>query len=96
MKENKVLTRTPDDDTVGMSQNDKQFVKIMDNSMTKMSNGHFSASLPFKHQKPRQPSNYEQAKHRAKALVKQLNNNPVKCKQFVEFMGKCLTTVMPR
>ena len=61
VKENKVFTRTPDDDTVGMSQNDKQFVDIMDNSMKKMPNGHLSSPLPFKHQKPRLPSIYEQA-----------------------------------
>jgi hypothetical protein len=73
-----------------MSQDDKQFIKIMDTNMKKMPSGHLSAPLPFKEQKPRLPSNYHQAKHRAKTLVKQLNNNPMKCKQFMEFMGKIL------
>ncbi|XP_052216073.1 uncharacterized protein LOC127834351 isoform X2 [Dreissena polymorpha] len=71
-----------------MSQEDKQFVKIMDNSMKKMSNGHLSAPLLFKEQRPRLPSNFGQAKHRTETLVKQLKNNHAKSEQFVEFMGK--------
>jgi hypothetical protein len=90
VKEDDIFTRTREDDTVGMSQDDKQFIKIMDTNMKKMPSGHLSAPLPFKEQKPILPSNYHQAKHRAETFVKQLINNPMKRKQFMEFMGKIL------
>jgi hypothetical protein len=83
-----IFLQTTEDDTSGLSQEDRQFLKIMDSGFEKASDGNLSAPLSFRKDRPKLPNNYHQARHRAENLVKSLKRYPVKLKHFTEFMNK--------
>ena len=82
-----VFQRKPDDDKPSLSIEDKQFIQQMDKGFRKDGQNRWSAPLPFRPDRPTLPNNREQAVKRANALHSSLRKNPVKCQQFVEFMG---------
>jgi len=87
-----IFLQTTEDDTPGLSQEDRQFLKIMDSGFEKASDGNLNAPLPFRKDRPKLPNNYHQARHRAENLAKSLKRDPVKLKHFTEFMNKIFSS----
>ncbi|XP_041372869.1 uncharacterized protein LOC121386135 [Gigantopelta aegis] len=87
---NHIFVTRKDDDKPSLSVEDKEFIMQMDSGFRKDKDGNWSAPLPFRSSRPRLPKNYEYACNRAKSLHANLQRNPVKCEQFVEFIRKLL------
>ncbi|XP_021370177.1 uncharacterized protein LOC110461161 [Mizuhopecten yessoensis] len=83
-----IFHKTPDDNKVGLSTDDRQFVQIMESELTKDSSGQWMTPLPFKEPREVLPYNRAQAYKRAKILDKSLQQNSVKRQHMVEFMDK--------
>ncbi|CAC5421662.1 unnamed protein product [Mytilus coruscus] len=56
-----IFVRTTNDNKVGLSVEDRQFLSLMDTDFRKDNTGHWSAPLPFKQPKPPIPNNRSQA-----------------------------------
>ncbi|XP_070188491.1 uncharacterized protein [Littorina saxatilis] len=84
-----VFQRTPEDDKVGLSVEDKAFLALMDEKFKLNEERHWSAPLPLRSDKPIPTCNRSQAVSRAKALEASLKN-PVKREHFFQFMEKIL------
>ncbi|CAC5372300.1 unnamed protein product [Mytilus coruscus] len=63
-----VFKQTREDDTLGLSQEDKEFLIVMNKEFHKSKNGRLSAPLPFRRDRPKLQNNYHQARHRAENL----------------------------
>ncbi|XP_062607729.1 uncharacterized protein LOC134269543 [Saccostrea cucullata] len=85
-----VFLKTPEDDRIGLSVEDRQFLKLMEKSFTKNSEGLWTAPLPFRQSPVNMPNNRSQAVHRAQILHISLQRDSVKKEQFVKFMDKVL------
>ena len=85
---NNIFTRRTDDDKPGLSQEDKEFYKIMEKGVSQLPDGHFCAPLPFKTGRDRLPDNYSHAHRRAENLEKTLKRDVIKQQHFFEFMSK--------
>lgn len=83
-----IFHKSPDDNKVGLSADDRQFIQMMDSELTKDSSGQWMAPLPFKEPREVLPNNRAQAYQRAKILDKSLQQNSVKRQHMVEFMDK--------
>lgn len=83
-----VFDRTRNNDKLGLSFEDREFLKIMDNDFQRSPEGNWIAPLPFRAVRPRLPNNRPQAVKRAKTLDYSLQRNPVKRQHFVTFMKK--------
>ncbi|XP_053386674.1 uncharacterized protein LOC123538141 [Mercenaria mercenaria] len=81
-----VFQRTVEDDSPGLSREDREFLDMMDKEMTKSESGHIIAPLPFRKARRKLPNNFEQARRRAENLSRDLKRNPAKREHFVEFM----------
>ncbi|KAL5012865.1 hypothetical protein ScPMuIL_011416 [Solemya velum] len=68
-------------------EDDKEFIRLIESGFTKTLHGNWSA-LPLCKDHPRLSEKYQQAKNRAKNLVKDLKQNSTKQEHFVEFMQK--------
>jgi hypothetical protein len=88
--DNDVFFRTPDDNNVGTSVEDRKFPALMDTKFCKDETGHWSAPIPFKDSKPPMPNNFVQARKRAYILDSSLHKDPRKKEQFFTFMSKVL------
>ena len=80
--------QTTEDDTPGLSQEDRQFLKIKDSVFEKALDRNLSVLLPFRKDHPKLPNNYHQARYRAENLPKSLKRDSVKLKHFTEFMNR--------
>lgn len=87
-----VFQITKDDEKVGTSVEDREFIKIMDTEFKKDETGHWSAPLPFKSPRPKMRNNRVQAWNRALALDSSLRKDPVKAEHFMKFMAKVLVS----
>ena len=87
-----VFMKTPNDDQVGLSVEDRKFMKLMNSSFRKEEEGFWTAPLPFKQIPDHLPNNKAQAYHRAQVLHTSLQKDPVKKEQFVTFMQKVLNS----
>ena len=87
-----IFQRSKDDNKVGLSIEDRQFLKLMDSEFRKDANGHWIAPLPFRTPKPAMPNNREQAMKRAKSLHLSLQRDPDKRTHFVTFMEKVISS----
>ncbi|XP_070206193.1 uncharacterized protein [Littorina saxatilis] len=85
-----VFQRTPEDDKVGLSVEDKAFFALMDEKFKLNEERRWSAPLPLRSEKPIPTCNRSQAVSRAKALEASLKKNPVKREHFFQFMEKIL------
>lgn len=83
-----VFVQTPDDDRPGPSQDDIEFLTMMDKAFCKGNDGRWVAPLPFRSPRPRLPNNRADAMRRARSLHSSLGKNPVKKQLMVEFMAK--------
>ncbi|XP_061191733.1 uncharacterized protein LOC133199970 [Saccostrea echinata] len=81
-----IFVKTKDDDKLGLSVDDREFLTFMDKSFKKNSNGHWTAPLPFKEQRPVLPNNKVLALKRAHSLDVSLKKNPTKRDHMVSFM----------
>ncbi|CAG2194832.1 unnamed protein product [Mytilus edulis] len=71
-----IFEQTVEDNEVGLSREDKEFITIMENGVRKESNGNFSAPLPFRKDGTTLSNNYEQARKRAENLGRSLKRDP--------------------
>ena len=85
-----VFIKSRDHDKPGTSVEDRLFVELMEQKMIKNSNGHWTAPLPFRPERPRLPNNKVQALKRAKLLDHSLKNNQLKKEHMVKFMQEIL------
>lgn len=90
LDDSKMFIRTKDDDIIGMSIEDKMFMKQMDSEFLRDHTGSWVAPLPFREKRQRLPNNREQAVQRAKLLDISLRKNELKKEHFLTFMGKIL------
>ena len=82
-----VFARTVDDDEVGTSIEDREFLEMMDKEFAKDEDGRWTAPLPFRQGRPRLPNNRPVALRRAKMLSANLQRDPAKRQHFTTFMG---------
>lgn len=81
-----LFCHTRDDDTLGLSQEDKEFIRLMEAEFYKTPEGNWSAPLPFKCERPRLDKNGVQVVRKAENLAKSLKKDPVKQDHFGQFM----------
>ncbi|KAK3096683.1 hypothetical protein FSP39_002345 [Pinctada imbricata] len=81
---------TKQDNKIGMSYEDKQFMHIMEDEMHLDDDNHWVAPLPFKQQRPSLPNNRTQALKRAKIFDSSIQKDLVKRQHVLEFMQKLL------
>ncbi|XP_060079797.1 uncharacterized protein LOC132559197 [Ylistrum balloti] len=81
-----IFQRTKFDDIPGYSQQDKEFMRVMEGEFIKDEYGNWSAPLPLKKERPTLSNNMDQARHRAENLRKSLLKNPTKREEFCAFM----------
>ena len=81
-----IFNRTEDDDRIGTSVEDRDFLQIMDGDYRRTEDGSWVAPLPFRQNRPRLPNNKAQALKRAKALSSSLRRDPLKKQHFIPFM----------
>ncbi|XP_052704714.1 uncharacterized protein LOC128180620 [Crassostrea angulata] len=87
-----IFIRTPFDNKIGPSVEDRKFVALMDAEFHKDTDGFWSAPLPFKESKPVMPNNYSQAWKRALILNTSLKKDHHKRQHFFAFMSKVLAS----
>lgn len=83
-----MFTRNKDDNKVGLSIEDKQFIQVMEKSLHKDADGNWVAPLPFREDRPPLPNNRLQTLNRAKNLHSSLSKDPVKLQHMVTFMQR--------
>ena len=83
-----MFKRLPEDNKIGLSSDDRDFLKIMDDKFQKDKSGLWTAPLPFKSSRLPLPDNRNQAFNRAMLLKKNLAKNPKKCDHLVQFMER--------
>ncbi|XP_069109080.1 uncharacterized protein [Argopecten irradians] len=73
-----VFRHTKDDEVLGLSQEDKEFIHQMEEEFYKTPEGNWSAPLPLRQHRPRLENNRDQVFKRTENLVKSLQRNHVK------------------
>jgi hypothetical protein len=81
-----LFQRRPNDNDIGQSIEDGQFLKLVDRTFVKTSTGNWAAPLPFKEPQEKLPNNRYVAWKRARMLQANLQRNPTKREHFVDFM----------
>lgn len=82
----KIFEKTKDDERVGTSVEDREFIKLMEEECFRDNDGHWTAQLPFKPRRPKLPNNRVQAEKRAKTLDANLRRDTSKRDHFLTFM----------
>ncbi|XP_033112194.1 uncharacterized protein LOC117113075 [Anneissia japonica] len=85
-----VFKREADDDRIGMSIEDNEFLDLMNHEMEKDKGGNWEAPLPFRFNRSVLPNNKSQAESRMKSLIRTLEKKPVMKTHYFEFMEKIL------
>jgi hypothetical protein len=78
-----IFEQSKDDNEVGWSTDDRQFLSLMSENMFRDSGGNWTAPLPFRESKPQMPNNFPSALKRAKILDSSLRKNSTKREHFV-------------
>ncbi|XP_065925824.1 uncharacterized protein [Magallana gigas] len=84
-----IFRKHKDDEEIGLSVEDREFIHIMENEM-KLEEGNWTAPLPFKRDKPAIPNNKVMALKRAMVLDSSLYKNYEKRQHFFTFMEKVI------
>lgn len=84
-----IFQTTSDDNKPGLSIEDHKFLKIMDQKF-RLTDGKWTAPLPFRSPRETLPDNYQMPLRRAKSLDASLHNNEEKKGHFLAFMQKIL------
>ena len=79
---------TPQDNKPGTSTEDRRFMEIMENGMTKDKNGSWEAPLPFCHEIRELPSSRDYAMKHLKSTFRTLDKKPSMNIQYFDFMQK--------
>ena len=85
-----VFDTTADDNKVGLSVEDREFLEIMDREFYKDTDGKFGAPLPFREPRNKMPNNRSQALKRARSLEISLKKDTQKKQHFFDFMNKLI------
>ena len=83
-----VFASTKDDNKVGLSREDRKFLDIMDQGMTKSESGNWEAPLPFRGDMKDIPNNRENALKRLKSTSRTLVKKPKMKEDYFKFMQK--------
>ncbi|XP_062600197.1 uncharacterized protein LOC134261817 [Saccostrea cucullata] len=83
-----IFVKTPQDNEPGLSVNDREFLKIMDNECYRDENGNWTAPLPFKTSREKLPNNREQAMKRTLSFLASCKRNKLKMEHAISFMNK--------
>ncbi|XP_050419153.2 uncharacterized protein LOC126832434 [Patella vulgata] len=83
-----VFRLSRNDEKLGPSVEDREFLVIMDREFQRDSSGNWVAPLPFKENRPRLPNNRTQAANRAKSLDYSLRKDSTKRAHFFTFMKR--------
>ncbi|KAK3099229.1 hypothetical protein FSP39_001287 [Pinctada imbricata] len=90
LNDDPIFVKTPDDEKIGMSVEDQQFLDIVATSFRRDEDGFWTSPLPFRPSRPRLDNNFPMALKRARNLQRSLLNDSVKASHFIEFMQKIL------
>ncbi|XP_056014066.1 uncharacterized protein LOC125674154 [Ostrea edulis] len=85
------FVKTEHDEKTGFSIEDKDFLHVMKSGLKKEEDGHWTAPLPFRRDRPVLPNNKVQALKRAKTFDASLQRDPLKRQHVLEFMDKIFT-----
>ena len=85
-----LFLKTEQDNMVGLSVEDREFLTIMDKQMQKGPSGNWVTPLPFRSPRPKLPNNRSYALTRAFLLHKSLLRDPKKREHFVTFMDQII------
>nr|XP_022331795.1 uncharacterized protein LOC111129629 [Crassostrea virginica] len=83
-----IFQTSEDDEKPGLSVEDREFLKIMDNNIYRDESGQWVAPLPFREPRPRLGNNRQSALKRANMLHHSLQRNPTKCEHAIAFMKR--------
>ena len=90
VKQSTIFERTPHDERLGPSVEDRLFLDLMDSTVTKDSDNHWTAPLPFRENRRRLPNNKTLAVQRVHSLDRSLQKDEIKKKQVLDFMDNML------
>ncbi|XP_070543712.1 uncharacterized protein [Ptychodera flava] len=76
---------------VTMSQEDIRFMRIIENSISKETDGFYTMPLPFKRDKPPLPNNKSMAEQRLQYLRRRFKSNPKYRNDYMQFMQDIIT-----
>ena len=79
------------DNDIGLSVEDRKFLKIMEEGIIKNKLGNWEMPLPFRRSEVYIPSNKSQAIQRLNSLLKTLGRKPQMKRDYVEFMEKIIS-----
>ena len=85
-----VFAKTPDDEKIILSRDDRDFLVSMEDGFVRDENGNWIAPLPFRKERQRLENNLMQALQRARNRQRSLLKDIVKAQQFTDFMQKML------
>ncbi|XP_057699895.1 uncharacterized protein LOC130920590 [Corythoichthys intestinalis] len=85
-----IFVKGEDDEMLAPSQQDAEFLKIMQNEMYQDETNNWVAPLPFVTPRQRLPNNRQQALKRLYTLKRSLDKKPETREHFVQFMQKIL------
>ena len=85
-----VFAKSPNDNKVGTSVEDREFLQIMDNDFSRTEHGNWQAPLPFRKDRPILPNNRAYTLRRAMNLHNSLMKDEQKCEHMMTFVGKML------
>ena len=85
-----VFAKTPDDEKISFSRDDRDFLAIMEDGFVRGENGNRIAPLQFRKDRPRLENNLTQALERGRILQRSLLKDTIKAQQFTDFMQKML------
>ena len=85
-----VYRTTPEDNEIGLSWIDRQFLHIMEKGIHKNESGNWEMPLPFRSPNVTMPNNREQAMNRLQSLLRTFKRKPQMEKDYLEFLGKVI------
>jgi hypothetical protein len=85
---NNPFLNTEHDKKTGFCNEDKTFLQVMESGFKIEKDGHWTAPLPFRHNRPFLPNNKALALKRAKSFDSNLRRDPVKVQHVLDFMDK--------
>lgn len=85
-----IFDRTKDDDTVGLSFEDREFIALMEKELHTDEDGHWCSPLPFRSPRKFLPNNRSMVVQRTRSLERSLKRDPVKREDFFAFMQELI------
>ena len=89
-----VFSRTKDDNKLGLSIEDRRFLDIMNQSVTKSEAGTWETPLPFRQETQRIPNNRQKALKLFKSTQRSLEKKPLMKEHCDSGVNKCIYTAL--